>query len=75
MSTMHIPTLHERDDDELLTFFEVAEILRVPVNTLRWWRQLGRGPRFFKIGHQLRTTVLEVRTFLDDAQGDLSPTA
>ena len=75
MYTLHIPTLSERDDDELLTFFEVAEILRVPVNTLRWWRQLGQGPRFFKIGHQLRTTVAEVRRYLDGAQGDLSPSA
>jgi len=75
MSTLHIPTLSERDDDELLTFFEVAEILRVPINTLRWWRQLGRGPRFFKIGHQLRTTVAEVRAYLDEARGDLRPIA
>jgi hypothetical protein len=75
MSTLHTPSFHERDDDDLLTFFEVAEILRVPINTLRWWRQLGQGPRFFKIGHQLRTTVAEVRAYLHEAQGDLSPSA
>lgn len=73
MSTLHTQSFHERDDDELLTFFEVAEILRVPINTLRWWRQLGQGPRFFKVGHQLRTTVAEVRGYLDEAQGDLRP--
>ncbi|MDH2416180.1 helix-turn-helix domain-containing protein [Nocardioides sp. CER19] len=75
MSTLHTPPFHERDDDELLTFNEVAEILRVPINTLRWWRQLDQGPRFFKIGRQLRTTVAEVRTYLDAAQGDLRPLA
>lgn len=49
MSTAHIP-FPERDAEELLTLSEVAEILKVPVNTLRWWRQLGTGPEFFKIG-------------------------
>jgi hypothetical protein len=39
----------ERDAEELLTLSEVAEILRVPINTLRWWRQIGTGPEFFKI--------------------------
>lgn len=29
---------------------EVSEELRVPVNTLAWWRHVGRGPRWFKPG-------------------------
>ena len=40
---------------------EVAAILRVLVNTLRWWRQQGDGPRFFKIGRHLLTTIGELR--------------
>ena len=32
------------NDEDFLTLPEVAEILRVPVNTLRWWRQRGDGP-------------------------------
>jgi hypothetical protein len=43
---------------------EVADILRVPVNTLRWWRQIGNGPDFFKIGRHLVTTVGDVRRFI-----------
>ena len=31
-------------DDELLTIGEVADIVRVPVATLRYWRHLGTGP-------------------------------
>ena len=54
----------ERDPEELLTLSEVAEILRVPVNTLRWWRQIGTGPDFFKIGRHLVTTVGDVRRFI-----------
>lgn len=54
----------ERDPEELLTLSEVAEILRVPLNTLRWWRQIGTGPEFFKIGRHLVTTVGDVRRFI-----------
>ena len=54
----------ERDPEDLLTLAEVAEILRVPVNTLRWWRQIGNGPDFFKIGRHLVTTVGDVRRFI-----------
>lgn len=63
MTTPHIP-FPERDAEELLTLSEVAAILKVPVNTLRWWRQLGNGPEFFKIGRHLVTTVGDVRRFI-----------
>jgi hypothetical protein len=59
----HVP-LTERDPEDLLTLAEVAEILRVPVNTMRWWRQRGVGPEFFKIGRHLVTTVGDVRRFI-----------
>lgn len=54
----------ERDAEDLLTLSEVAEILRTPENTLRWWRQKGVGPEFFKIGRRLVTTVGDVRRFM-----------
>ena len=65
MSTSQVP-FPERDAEELLTLPEAAEILKVPVNTLRWWRQLGTGPVFFKIGRHLVTTVGDVRQFIRD---------
>ena len=43
---------HARHEDELLTLDEVAEILRASPNTVRWWRQMGTGPDFFKIGRR-----------------------
>ena len=49
-TTTHHAPFHERHDDELLTLSEVAEILMASDNTLRWWRQIGTGPAFFKIG-------------------------
>jgi hypothetical protein len=63
MSTIHTPFL-ERDSEELLTLSEVAEILKVPVNTLRWWRQRDTGPEVFKMGRRLVTTVGDVRRFI-----------
>jgi len=63
MSTSQVP-FPERDAEELLTLSEAAEILKVPVNTLPWWRQLGTGPAFFKIGRHLLTTIGDVRGFI-----------
>ncbi|KRF06733.1 hypothetical protein ASG88_19725 [Nocardioides sp. Soil777] len=54
---------YQRHDEELLTLSDVAEILKTPENTLRWWRQVGKGPQFFKIGRRLVTTAGDVRQF------------
>ena len=32
---------------------EVAEILRVPVSTIRYWRLNNKGPRFVNVGRRL----------------------
>lgn len=63
-TTTNIVPFHQRHDEELLSLAEVAEILKAPENTLRWWRQLGKGPAFFKIGRRLVTTVGDVRQFM-----------
>lgn len=34
----------------ILTTAEVAEVLRVPVGTLRYWRHQGTGPKSFRLG-------------------------
>lgn len=66
MSTIntHQAPFHERHDDELLTLCDVAEILMTSENTVRWWRQTGEGPDFFKIGRRLFTTVGELRRYI-----------
>ena len=63
-TTTHAAPFHERHDDELLTLSEVAEILMTSDNTVRWWRQVGSGPAFFKIGRRLYTTAGELRRFI-----------
>jgi predicted DNA-binding transcriptional regulator AlpA len=53
-------------DDELLTIQEVADVVRVPVATLRYWRHLGTGPNSFRIGRSVRYWRTEVFAWLDD---------
>ena len=48
----------------LLTESEVARILRVPVGTVRWWRQ-QRRLAFVKVGRHVRIRAVEVERFLD----------
>lgn len=62
-NTADVP-FHARHEDELLTLDEVAEILQASPNTVRWWRQTGTGPEFFKIGRRLYTTVGDLRRWI-----------
>lgn len=63
MSTNQIP-FSQRDAEEMVTFAEAAEILRTAEGTLRWWRQRGEGPSFFRMGKRLYTTVGDLRLFM-----------
>jgi excisionase family DNA binding protein len=36
-----------------LTTAEVAQIVRAPAETVRYWRHLGKGPRNFKLGRRV----------------------
>ena len=51
---------HHDDLDELLTLREVAQLLRVPEATVRWWRTQHLGPSSFKIGRHVRYFRSEV---------------
>lgn len=70
ISTISIPA---GTDEDFLTLSEVAAILRVPVNTLRWWRQRGEGPRFFKIGRHLVTTIGDLRDWIEEQKQASGP--
>lgn len=39
--------------DTFLTTAELAELLRTPESTLRYWRHIGKGPRSFKPGRRV----------------------
>jgi len=36
--------------DSYLTTEEVADLLRTPTETVRYWRHVGKGPKSFKVG-------------------------
>lgn len=55
-------TVSERQ--ALLTPDEVAEMLGVPVSTLRFWRQTKAGPGWVKVGRLVRYPVGELDTWL-----------
>jgi len=63
-SNAHDVPFHERHDDELVTLEDVAQVLMTSENTVRWWRQTGTGPEFFKIGRRLYTTVGDLRRWI-----------
>ena len=51
--------------DDLLTLTEVADLIRVPVATLRYWRHLGTGPNSFRIGRSVRYWRTDVLLWLE----------
>jgi DNA-binding transcriptional MerR regulator len=56
---------HERDDYEILTSQEVADLLRIAVNTLYWWQHRGFGPPSFKAGKQRLYKRQDVLNWID----------
>ena len=52
--------------DEMLTLDETAALLRVPENTLRYWRVTGAGPRSFKVGRHVRYWKADVALWLTE---------
>lgn len=56
--------------DSPLTIEEVAELIRMPVATLRYWRVLSTGLRGFIIGRRLRYWRQDVVDWLDERRDE-----
>lgn len=52
--------------DRLLTIEEVADLTRVPVNTLRYWRHCRTGPKAARMGKRLVWRESEVTRWVDE---------
>lgn len=50
----------------LLTAEEVARILVIPLKRLYTWRLAGKGPRYVKVGHNLRYRVEDVKAYIEE---------
>lgn len=53
---------------EYLTSQEVADLLRLPVATLRAWRHRKVGPPAFKVGKHLRYDLTQVLLWVSQRQ-------
>lgn len=53
---------------EYLTTEEVADLLRTAVNTVRYWRYTGEGPRSFKVGRRVLYARADVEAFIQQAR-------
>ena len=52
--------------DKLLTLAEAAGVLRAPVETMRHWRKVGKGPEGFKVGRRVVYRESDVLRWIDD---------
>lgn len=68
MNPIQIPA--EWDDNGILMFEEVCQLIHTPQRTVRHWRRCGRRPRWwgFNGTGRLYTTVAEIRRFLAGGQ-------
>lgn len=49
---------------DYITTDELAAIVRSPVETIRYWRHVGKGPRSFKIGRRVLYSRADVETWI-----------
>ncbi len=52
--------------DRFMTTDEVAALVRTPVETVRFWRHVGKGPRSFKVGRRVLYEEEDVKAWLAD---------
>jgi excisionase family DNA binding protein len=54
-----------------LTTQEVAEILRTPAETVRYWRHVKKGPKSFKLGRRVLYDADDVEAFIARARAEV----
>lgn len=52
--------------DQLLTLPEIAEMTRVPIDTLRWYRHRNTGPKMFRLGRRIVARESDVLAWIDE---------
>ncbi len=51
-----------------MTTAELAAEVRAPVETVRFWRHVGKGPKSFKVGRRVLYAVEDVEAWLESAR-------
>lgn len=52
--------------NRILNTDEAAAVLGVAAGTLKWWRRLDRGPRWWRIGNRVVYDELDVAVWLSE---------
>ena len=60
------------DDDDLLIMPEVAEMVRLPLNSLRYMRKQGTGPEGFRMGKRVVFRKGKVRAWIKAVEASQS---
>ena len=57
--------MYGQSTTELVTEVEAAFFLRLKPQTIRQWRTLKRGPRYFKVGGAVRYKTADLEQFVN----------
>jgi len=49
---------------------EVAELVRAPIETVRYWRHVGKGPKSFKVGRRVLYAIEDVDAWIARAKAN-----
>jgi hypothetical protein len=61
-------TIETEEAMEYLTTEELAQKLRTPAETCRYWRHIGKGPKSFKVGRRVLYAIEDVDAFIAEAR-------
>jgi len=53
--------------NDILNTDEVSNYLGCSTETLRYWRQRGTGPKWFKLGHRVMYRRTDLEAWIGDA--------
>jgi DNA-binding transcriptional MerR regulator len=56
------------DESKYMTTAEIAEETRTPIETVRYWRHVGKGPKSFKLGRRALYAREDVEAWIDMAR-------
>lgn len=58
---------------EYMTTGEVAELLRTPEQSVRFWRHAGRGPASIKVGRRVLYDRADVLAWIEKQRREQNP--
>ena len=53
---------------KILITAEVAELVRAPIETVRYWRHVGKGQKSFKVGRRVLYAIEDVEAWIAQAK-------